>query len=86
MALTHEAKLIVKALREHPKAHIHYFDNMMWSMYPNKKKFEAYWENGNGDKDLLEIEIMQGDDFDSTYLSPLVEAMLYLSGKSGSSI
>lgn len=86
MSLTPEAKKIVKALKDNPNAHIHYFDNMMWSMYPSKTLFEQYWENGDGDKDLSDIEIMQGDDFDSSYLSPLVEALLHIENKTGSSI
>ena len=86
MTMTPEAKKIVKALKQHPHAHIHYFDNMMWSMYTDKKTFEKYWMNGDGDSDLSEIEIMEGNDFDSSYLPPLVEALLHIQGGSGSSI
>jgi hypothetical protein len=84
--LSDEAKVIVKQLKKHPNAHIHYFADRMWSMYADKKIFEKYWEKGDGDKDLSEIEIMQGDDFDSTYCPPLTEALMYLNGKTTSSI
>lgn len=84
--MSEEASLILKALRKHPKAHIHYFAENMWSMYPNRKVFEEYWMGGDGDKDLSEIEIMEGNDFDSTYCSPLVEALMHLQGKTTSSI
>lgn len=81
-----EARRIVKVLQEHPNAHIHYFDNQMWSIYTDKKTFEKYWENGNGDKDLSEIEVLEGSDFDSTYCPPLTEALAYLTEKTTSSI
>lgn len=73
-------------LKQHPNAHIHYFDDRMWSMYTDKKTFEKYWMNGDGDGDLSEIELMEGDDFDSTYCPPLTEALAYLDEKSTSSI
>lgn len=84
--MTPEAKRILKALQKNPNAHIHYFGNMMWSMYPDKKTFDEYYQNGNGDKDLSEIEIMEGNDFDSTYISPLTEALLSITGHTGDSI
>lgn len=86
MTLSEEAKEIVRNLKKHPNAHIHYFADRMWSMYPDKKTFEKYWQQGNGDKDLLSIQIMEGDDFDSTYCPPLTEALLYINGKTSSSI
>lgn len=86
MTLTEEAKPIVKLLKKYPNAHIHYFADRMWSMYPDKKTFDKYWKDGLGDKDLLEIELMEGYDFDSTYCPPLTEALAYLAGKTTSSI
>lgn len=81
-----EAKRIVKVLKMYPNAHVHYFAPTMWSIYPSKEQFEEYWENGDGDKDLSEIEVLEGSDFDSTYLPPLTEALLYMEEKTGSSI
>lgn len=84
--MSDEAKQIIKNLKKYPNAHIHYFADRMWSMYPDKKTFEEVWENGDGDGDLSAIEIMEGNDFDSTYVSPLVEALMHMSGKTTSSL
>lgn len=81
-----EVKKIIRELKKHPHAHIHYFADRMWSMFPSKELFDSYYKKGNGFKDLSEIEIMQGDDFDSTYVSPLVEALSSFKGVTTSSI
>jgi hypothetical protein len=86
MSLSTEARKIVKVLEAHPNCHIHYFANQMWSIYTDKKTFEKYWQGGDGDQDLSEIEIMEGSDFDSTYCPPLTEALAYLTKKTTSSI
>lgn len=81
-----EARKIMKVFEEHPHAHVHYFADQMWSIYPDKKTFDEYWQKGNGDKDLLEIEIMEGSDFDSTYCPPLTEALSHMHGITTSSV
>lgn len=86
MKLTPEAKQIVKALKKYPEAHIHYWDDRMWSMYPSKKEFDKLYLNGDGDADLSEIEVLEGNDFDSSYAAPLTEALCHLTGHTVESI
>ena len=81
-----ELRKIKKLFKQYPNAHIHYFSNHMWSMYPNKEIFEEYWQNGDGDQDLSEIELMEGNDFDSDYIPMVVKAIIEESGKTASSI
>lgn len=81
-----EIRKIRKILKQYPNAHVHYFDNHMWSLYPDKETFEKYWEGGEGDKDLSEIELMEGNDFNSDYVPTIVRALIEESGRTFSSI
>jgi len=82
MSLTPEEKKIVQVLKKNPKAHVHYWDNQEWTIYPSKRELEKEMEqDGYEAKHLL-----HGSDFGSDYCPPLTKAILHMIGHTSTSI